>query len=100
MLLANSSAILTDAFPLSQRGMALGINQISALSGQFLGLLAGGLLAELDWRAVFWVNVPVGVAGTIWSYRRLREVDVRRRTRIDWQGSILFCVALTGCWSQ
>lgn len=95
MLLANSSAILTDAFPLSQRGMALGINQISALSGQFLGLLAGGLLAELDWRAVFWVNVPIGVAGTIWSYRRLREIGVRRRTRIDWRGSVLFCVALT-----
>lgn len=69
MLTANSAAILTDAFPASQRGMALGINQITALAGQFLGLVAGGLLAEIDWRAVFWVSVPFGVIGTIWSYR-------------------------------
>ena len=79
MLTANSAAILTDAFPLEQRGMALGVNQITALAGQFLGLVAGGLLAEIDWRAVFWVSVPVGVFGTIWSYRSLREVGAPRR---------------------
>jgi MFS family permease len=90
MLTANSAAILTDAFPTSQRGMALGINQITALAGQFLGLLAGGLLAEIDWRAVFWVSVPFGVLGTIWSYRSLREVGVRRRARIDWVGNLTF----------
>ena len=73
MLTANSAAILTDAFPTRQRGMALGINQITALAGQFLGLLAGGLLATIDWRAVFWVSVPIGVIGTIWSYRSLRD---------------------------
>src|ERR1700722_492456 len=78
MLTANSAAILTDAFPLEQRGMALGVNQIAALAGQFLGLLAGGLLAAVDWRAVFWVNVPIGVLGSLWSYRSLRETGERR----------------------
>ena len=58
--------------------MALGINQISALAGQFLGLVAGGLLAAWDWRAVFWVNVPVGIFGTIWAYRSLREIGARQ----------------------
>jgi len=90
MLTANSAAILTDAFPVEQRGMALGVNQISALTGQFLGLLAGGLLAELDWRAVFWVSVPIGVFGTIWSYRSLREVGIPRVARIDWPGNLTF----------
>ena len=71
MLVANASAILTDAFPAEQRGMALGINQIAGLSGQFIGLVAGGLLAAWDWRAVFWINVPVGVFGTVWAYRSL-----------------------------
>src|SRR5882724_9914524 len=84
MLMANAAAILTDAFPARQRGMALGINQISALAGQFLGLLLGGVLAVVDWRAVFWVSVPVGVFGTIWSYRSLREIAATRRARIDW----------------
>ncbi len=78
MLMANSAAILTDAFPLNQRGMALGVNQIMGLSGQFIGLVAGGLLAAWDWRAVFWVNVPFGVFGTIWAYLKLRETSAPR----------------------
>jgi MFS family permease len=90
MLTANSAAILTDAFPARQRGMALGINQITALAGQFLGLLLGGLLASIDWRAVFWVSVPVGVVGTIWSYRSLRETGERRRASVDWLGNLTF----------
>jgi len=90
MLTANSAAILTDAFPTHQRGMALGVNQITALAGQFLGLLAGGLLATIDWRAVFWVSVPIGVVGTIWSYRSLREIGARRPGRIDWIGNLTF----------
>jgi MFS family permease len=90
MLTANSAAILTDAFPARQRGMALGVNQITALAGQFLGLLAGGLLATIDWRAVFWVSVPIGVLGTIWSYRSLREIGARQPGRIDWVGNITF----------
>jgi MFS family permease len=91
MLTANSAAILTDAFPARQRGMALGINQITALAGMFLGLLAGGLLAAIDWRAVFWVSVPVGVVGTIWSYRSLRETGSPTPGRIDWAGNLTFC---------
>jgi MFS family permease len=94
MLMGNSAAILTDAFPSSQRGMALGINQITGLAGQFLGLLAGGLLATWDWRAVFWVSVPVGVVGTIWSYRSLREIGSRSRARVDVLGTITFTAGL------
>ena len=94
VLMSNSAAILTDAFPLEQRGMALGVNQIAGLSGQFLGLLAGGLLATIDWRAVFWVNVPIGIVGTIWSYRSLRETGERHRTRIDWAGNITFTAGM------
>ncbi|WBO69470.1 MFS transporter [Streptomyces camelliae] len=90
MLTANSAAILTDAFPARQRGMALGINQITALAGQFLGLLAGGLLAAVDWRAVFWVSVPVSVTGTVWSYLSLRETAAGARGRIDWLGNLTF----------
>ncbi len=95
MLMANSAAILTDAFPANQRGMALGINQIAGISGQFVGLLLGGLLAAWDWRAVFWVNVPIGVWGTIWAYRSLREIATTRRAKIDWIGNILFAVGAT-----
>ena len=95
MLTANSAAILTDAFPADQRGFALGLNQVAAIAGQFIGLVAGGVLAVLDWRAVFWVNVPVGVFGTIWAYRRLRETGERHRGRIDWWGNVTFAVGLS-----
>jgi MFS family permease len=95
MLMANSAAILTDAFPARQRGMALGINQIAGISGQFVGLLLGGLLAAWDWRAVFWVNVPIGVWGTAWAYRSLREIATTRKARIDWIGNVLFAVGAT-----
>ncbi|HEX4016878.1 MAG TPA: MFS transporter, partial [Frankiaceae bacterium] len=94
MLTANSAAILTDAFPADQRGLALGINQVAALAGQFIGLTAGGLLAAIDWRAVFWVNVPVGVFGTLWAYRKLRDDGERHRSRIDWWGNVTFAVGL------
>ena len=94
MLQANSAAILTDAFPAEQRGFALGTNQVAGLSGMFIGLVAGGLLAAIDWRAVFWVNVPVGVFGTLWAYRKLRDTGRRRGGRIDWWGNITFAVGL------
>src|ERR1700682_5738077 len=90
MLMANSAAILTDAFPPGERGMALGINQVAGISGQFVGLLLGGLLAAWDWRAVFWINVPIGVFGTVWAYRSLREIAATRRARIDWAGNATF----------
>jgi MFS family permease len=95
MLTANSAAIITDAFPEDQRGFALGINQVAALAGQFIGLTAGGLLAAIDWRAVFWVNVPVGVFGTIWAYRTLRDSGERQGGRIDWWGNLTFGVGLS-----
>jgi len=95
MLMANSAAILTDAFPANQRGMALGINQIAGISGQFIGLLLGGLLAAWDWRAVFWVNVPIGIFGTVWAYRSLREIAATKKASIDWAGNILFAVGAT-----
>src|SRR5258707_15544227 len=90
MLMANAAAILTDAFPARQRGMALGINQICGISGQFIGLVLGGVLAAWDWRAVFWVNVPIGVFGTVWSYLKLREIATVKRAAVDWWGNIAF----------
>jgi MFS family permease len=95
MLMANSAAILTDAFPANQRGMALGINQIAGISGQFVGLLLGGLLAAWDWRAVFWVNVPIGLWGTVWAYRSLHEIAATKKAKIDWAGNALFAVGAT-----
>jgi len=92
MLMSNSAAILTDAFPANQRGMALGVNQIAGISGQFVGLLLGGLLAAWDWRAVFWINVPIGLFGTVWAYRSLREIATTRRASIDWAGNVLFAL--------
>jgi MFS family permease len=94
MLTANSLAILTDAFPTNERGFALGVNQVAGIGGQFIGLIVGGLLAALDWRAVFWVNVPVGVFGTIWAYRMLRDNGERQPARIDWWGNVTFALGL------
>jgi len=94
-LFANSAAILTDAFPENQRGMALGINQISFIAGSFLGIIAGGLLAEVGWRWVFRASIPVAVAGTIWSYLALREVGIHKKARIDWLGNLTFAAGLT-----
>ncbi|MER7276467.1 MFS transporter [Dactylosporangium sp. NPDC000244] len=95
MLMANSAAILTDAFPAAQRGMALGVNIVAGIAGSFIGLVLGGLLAEWNWRAIFWVNVPIGVIGTIWAYRSLHDTGLRRPGRIDWWGNLTFAVGLT-----
>lgn len=94
MLMANSAAILTDAFPHNQRGMALGINQVAALAGSFLGILVGGLLSQFSWRWVFLFNVPIGIIGIIWSYLMLKEIDRFHPARIDWAGNISFAVGL------
>jgi MFS family permease len=94
MLFANSTAILTDAFPAEQRGTALGVNQVAAIAGSFLGLVIGGLLAEWDWRIVFLVSVPIGLVGTIWSYASLRELGERRPGRLDLPGNITFAAGL------
>jgi MFS family permease len=95
MLTANSAAILTDAFPSDQRGFALGTNQVAGLAGMFIGLVAGGVLATIDWRLIFWVNVPVGIYGTVWAYWKLRDTGERHKATIDWWGNITFAVGLS-----
>jgi MFS family permease len=94
-LFANSTAILTDAFPQTQRGMALGINNIMAVSGMFIGLVVGGVLAPIDWRLVFIVSAPFGLVGTAWAYLKLKDNGVRTPARVDWWGNVLFAVGLT-----
>jgi MFS family permease len=94
LLMANSTAILTDAFPAKERGRAMGISMVAGISGSFIGLIAGGLLADVDWRLVFWVNVPFGLFGTVWAYAKLRETGVQQRTRIDWWGNLTFAAGL------
>ncbi|MGA2512581.1 MAG: MFS transporter [Candidatus Limnocylindrales bacterium] len=95
-LFANSAAILTDAFPADQRGLAMGINQIGMLAGTFFGLLLGGVLAAIDWRAVFLVSVPFGLFGTVWAYLMLHETaTIRAHQRLDIPGNVLFAVGLT-----
>jgi MFS family permease len=93
-LLANAAAIITDAFPANQRGMALGINNIVGVSGMFVGLILGGLLAPIDWRLVFLVSVPVGLFGTVWAYLKLEERSEPRRAAIDWWGNATFALGL------
>jgi MFS family permease len=93
-LLANAAAIITDAFPANQRGMALGINNIVGVSGMFVGLILGGLLAPVDWRLVFLISVPVGLFGTVWAYLKLEERSTPRRAPIDWLGNVTFALGL------
>jgi MFS family permease len=93
-LVANSAAILTDAFPSNQRGLALGINNIAGISGSFIGLILGGVLAVIHWRLVFLVSVPFGLFGTIWSYLKLKELGQRHSANIDWAGNITFAAGL------
>ncbi|HWG63055.1 MAG TPA: MFS transporter [Streptosporangiaceae bacterium] len=94
MLMANSSAILTDAFPWQQRGLALGLNQVAGIAGSFIGLILGGLLAPVEWHLVFLISVPIGVFGTVWAYLKLRDLSKRRPARLDWWGNITFGVGL------
>jgi len=93
-LVANSSAILTDAFPEDQRGLALGINNVAGISGSFIGLVLGGILGPIDWRLVFLVSVPFGLAGTLWAYFKLEETAARRPAPIDWPGNVTFALGL------
>jgi MFS family permease len=94
LLMANSTAILTDAFPVKERGTAMGINMIAGIMGSFIGLVVGGVLADVHWRLVFWVNVPVGIFGTVWAYARLRELGERHVAKIDWWGNVTFGAGL------
>ncbi len=93
-LVANSVAILTDAFPANQRGLALGINNVVGISGMFIGLVLGGLLAPVSWRLIFLISVPFGLFGTVWSYRSLRELGVRNPEPVDWAGNLTFASGL------
>src|SRR3954470_13364280 len=95
-LFANSSAIITDAFPENERGMALGINGVAAIGGSFLGLILGGVLAPIEWHLVFVVSALIGAFGTVWSILKLRDTSVRSSGRIDWIGNVLFAVGLIG----
>ncbi len=94
MVMANSTAILTDAFPENERGMALGINAVAAIAGSFIGLVAGGLLATVDWHLIFYVSVPIGLFGTVWAYLKLREISVKEGGHLDIPGNVLFGVGL------
>jgi EmrB/QacA subfamily drug resistance transporter len=94
MVMASAAAILTDAFPSSERGFALGINMIAAMAGSFLGIVAGGVLASINWRWIFLVNVPIGIVGAVWGFWKLREIGVRHRAPIDWIGNLTFAVGL------
>lgn len=94
LIMANSAAILTDAFPANQRGLALGINGIAFNAGFLMGILVGGFLSELGWRWVFLANVPVGVFGTVWAYIALREIGTVKTSKIDWIGNSTFAIGL------
>ncbi|MGH9017369.1 MAG: MFS transporter [Acidimicrobiales bacterium] len=94
MLFANSSAIITDAFPANQRGLGLGINNVAAIGGSFIGLVLGGLLAPVQWHMVFLVSVPFGIFGTVWAYRKLEDRSVRTPAHIDWWGNATFAAGL------
>jgi MFS family permease len=93
-LVGNSGAILTDAFPARQRGLALGINNVAGISGTFIGLVLGGLLAPINWRLVFLISVPAGVFGATWAYRRLRDLGTRNGEPVDWLGNVSFAAGL------
>ena len=96
LLMANSAAILTDSFPSNERGKALGINTVAVISGSFLGLILGGILAVFNWRYVFLVSVPFGLIGTVWSYYRLKELSIKaEKTKLDLWGNITFVLGIT-----
>jgi len=94
LLMANSTAILTDAFPPEKRGFAIGFNIMAAVAATFIGLVLGGLLADINWRLVFLVSVPFGLFGTVWAYLKLHDTGVRRAARIDYLGNLTFACGL------
>ncbi len=96
LFMANSAAILTDAFPPNERGKALGINMVAVISGSFFGLILGGILAVFNWRYVFLVSVPFGLIGTVWSYYKLKELSIQAvKTKIDLWGNLTFVLGIT-----
>jgi MFS family permease len=93
-LFANSAAIITDAFPVNQRGTALSVNSIAAIGGSFIGLILGGVLAPINWHLIFLVSAPIGVFGTAWAYFMLHDIGIRKHAKMDWWGNLLFAVGL------
>ena len=95
LIFSNSAAIISDSFPESERGKALGINQISIVIGSVIGLVLGGVLTSyLGWRSIFWINIPIGVFATVWAFSKLKELGHTKREKIDWSGNILMTLAL------
>jgi len=94
MLMANSNAIITDAFPVHQRGLGLGLNQVAGIAGSFIGLVIGGLLGPIEWHLIFLVSVPIGLFGTAWAYFKLHDTGVRRHAEMDWWGNLTFAAGL------
>jgi len=97
LLWANSGALLTDAFPINERGKALGINQAMIVAGSIIGLVLGGVLtAEAGWRSIFWVNVPIGVFATLWAHYKLKELGaIRKNQKLDIWGNVTFVGGLS-----
>ncbi|BFH73809.1 MFS transporter [Sulfurisphaera javensis] len=94
-LMANSAAVLSEAFPPNQRGFALGLNGVIGIFGGVAGIILGGILASIYWRDVFLVSVPIGIIGTIWSYKSLKQLTPpNKNQRVDILGNILYAVAL------
>lgn len=90
-IFSNSSAILSDSFPESERGKALGINQISIVVGSVMGLVIGGALTSyFGWRSIFWINIPIGIFATVWAFSKLKELGTIKKEKIDWMGNLLF----------
>jgi EmrB/QacA subfamily drug resistance transporter len=97
MMVVNSVAILTEAFPPDERGRALGINAITFSIGGVLGPILGGLILTLaDWRWIFFINLPIGMLGALWAYRALKELSKGAQgERFDWIGAATFSLGLT-----
>jgi EmrB/QacA subfamily drug resistance transporter len=94
-LFSNSAAIITDAFPENERGKALGLNQISIVVGSVMGLIFGGFLTSfLGWRSIFWINIPIGIFATIWSYSKLHELGTTKKEKIDFIGNATLAIGL------
>src|SRR4051812_48350036 len=96
-LFANTGAIVTDAFPRAQLGLAMGTNTMVAAVGLVIGPVLGGLLVAISWHWVFWFNVPLGILASIWAASVLHEVGGSDETRdLDVLGTVLFVGGLTG----